>query len=229
MMPKILVAVLCSKSNPEYVALENTIRETWGTQKHPMIDIIYYDCNDKSEERFRGDTLIVKTIENRHALEKTVAMYEWSLSQEYDYIFRANVGSYVDFEALYNYVKDKPRTRYYAGYAKNADTFASGSGYFISRDLVEMLVSQKNQISSNVDDVAIGSLLIGNGVRVSPAIRYDIKNGVHNKLMGYVEQPLQINDQPYHFRVRHEMGYRHEDVAIIQAMWRKHQETGSPI
>ena len=67
--------------------------------------------------------------------------------------------------------------------------FASGSGYFISKDLIKIVITNKNKWKHGlIDDVALGVIL--NKVKIFPAQRFDVKN-IHN-----------IDMNHYHYRVK---------------------------
>lgn len=94
---------------------------------------------------------------------KTVAAFDLSLQNfNFDYIYRTNVSSYIDLPALNSYIGNKPRINFYAGVIGEYQKiqFASGSGYFISRDLVTEVVRRKEYWDHNlVDDVSLGKFL----------------------------------------------------------------------
>ena len=94
---------------------------------------------------------------------KTLHAFEISLRNcEFDYIFRTNVSSYLDLKGLQQFVEDKPRNGFYAGAIGNHQgvNFASGCGYFISRDLVNSVIEKRDLWDHNlIDDVSLGKLL----------------------------------------------------------------------
>lgn len=94
---------------------------------------------------------------------KTLDAFDASfLAFDFDYIFRTNVSSYLDLGGLLRFVSDKPRNNFYAGKIGNHHgiDFASGCGYFISRDLVSKVLSNRDLWDHNlIDDVSLGKLL----------------------------------------------------------------------
>ena len=88
-----------------------------------------------------------------------------------------SIGSYVDKKLLLNFVSDKPKTKYYSGligYHGNI-AFASGSGFFISKDLVDYVIENSTKWNHNlIDDVALASLLSNYGVHPYLNERIDI-------------------------------------------------------
>jgi hypothetical protein len=94
---------------------------------------------------------------------KTLDAFDISVQNfEFDYIYRTNVSSYLDLAGLQHFVNDKPRENFYGGAIGNHQGiyFASGCGYFISRDLVIETLRKRALWDHNlIDDVALGKLL----------------------------------------------------------------------
>jgi hypothetical protein len=94
---------------------------------------------------------------------KTLDVFDTSILEfEFDYIFRTNVSSYLDLKGLQRFLEDKPRSGFYAGVVGNHQgiNFASGCGYFISRDLVIKVLRNRDLWDHNlIDDVSLGKLL----------------------------------------------------------------------
>src|SRR5207244_4309286 len=108
---------------------------------------------------------------------KTIAAFEYALeNRRFDLVFRTNCSSYVDLPNLRAYAEGYARLRrFYAGVlggAAGGVPFASGSGYFLSRDLVELVVQeQADWDHTKLDDVALGTLLARSGVHAESAPR----------------------------------------------------------
>ena len=108
---------------------------------------------------------------------------------EYDYVFRTNLSSYIDKKMIHEYLLDKPKSDYYSGFIGNVDRnifgqyvdlieYASGSGIVLSKDLVDFLIENKDEMDNDslIDDVAIGQLLNKNGIYPYFLNRIDILN-----------------------------------------------------
>lgn len=110
---------------------------------------------------------------------KTIKALEMinNIGLEYDYVFRTNLSSYIDKRMLHEYLSDKPREKYYSGFIGHIDKnifgqvvdlieYASGSGIVLSKDLVDILLKNKNKMDNDslIDDVAVGQLLNKNGI-----------------------------------------------------------------
>jgi hypothetical protein len=116
----------------------------------------------------RGDECLIPGI-----LHKTVEALSYFLSFDYNFIWRTNLSSVLDFEGLERYIGTISSTGFYGGYigktvgkALSEATlckdiwFASGAGFLMSRDVAEYLVLNKSLLRWDlIDDVAIGALL----------------------------------------------------------------------
>ena len=86
----------------------------------------------------------------------------------YDYVWRTNLSSVLDFEGLERFLSSLNQTNgLYAGYIGlgslnngSSTFFASGAGFLMSRDVAMYLVENKEFLRWDIiDDVAIGALL----------------------------------------------------------------------
>ena len=190
---KILISVLSYEREP-YLSLENTIRSTWGSIKHDDVDIIYY-YGKKGINQLNGDRLYLDEPEGLYNIgSKTIKMYEYCFDNiEFDYIFRTNSSSYVNINSLVDFIKDKPNYNFYSGVVGNFGDikFASGSGYFISRDLIKKVINNKSNWEHNlIDDVSLGKLMMKLNIPIYPGKRMDIENTLH------------LSENHYHYRVK---------------------------
>ena len=209
---KVIILVMCSSQNT-YQDLEKSIKETWYKLKNNDVEVIFYKENNYNsrETQFDSPDLRVPCLDGFFQLGlKTLLSFEWVLENyNFDYIFRTNLGSFVNPTSIIEFVKEKPKKEFYCGIIGkyNLDreiTYASGSGYFLSKDLVEKVVLNKQFWKHNVvDDVAIGELLSNLGVSVSKnAIRKNICDGETFYQIGE-ENVEYISDQlVYHIRLR---------------------------
>jgi hypothetical protein len=100
----------------------------------------YLFCSEDQADPFevRGDSIFLKGRECvKPALQyKTLAAMSNSLLEPFDYLLRTNLSSYINFRKLNEFLEEKPREFCAAGtYFEGG--FLSGSGYILTRDLVE--------------------------------------------------------------------------------------------
>lgn len=203
---KIIICVLSLEKEP-YISLEKTIRETWGNNTTPNVEIIYYYGNG-DENKLVGDKFYSKTPEGLYNIGyKTLNLFEYLINnKDFDYIFRTNSSSYVDIGKLIDYIEDKSKKDFYSGVIGNHGgiNFASGSGYFISKDLVDLVLQNKNKWDhSLIDDVSLGKLLSENNVNIYKGNRCDMI------------KPTDYKNNHYHYRVKSENN-RYNDIKLIK-------------
>lgn len=223
-MKKVLVMVLATGG--PWIPLIEAIKETWGAQEDENFKVNYYYGRMKEFPQVPqwqsvrlGNIIVCGCGEAaREILKKTVIAFEHVLNDsQFDYLFRCCCGSYVDKNELQKFLEDKPATGFYCGIVgRGAVPFASGSGYFLSRDLVELVVREKANILAcpnpgNQDDVCMGALMSVMGIKIHPgatrvnfsdqlrpnAYHYHFARGggapfmrsIHNKLMDKKKEP----------------------------------------
>jgi hypothetical protein len=199
----ILYLVLGCK-NPHYTPIENAAKETWLKNPPKNIKTIFmYGGSDKiywdNKESFYVDR--PESHNYNICLYKTITAFEWFIESEFDYIFRCNCTGYFDLHLVSKFLEDKPLEKFYCGYCGELDgvNFASGSGYFLSKDLVVELVKNKKLLYDYgmpgwFDDVMVGKFITQFlGIPINPsAKRIDINPK---------DIPEDLDMSCYHYRV----------------------------
>lgn len=210
----VLVLVLAARASP-YPALIRTIKRTWGAVRIPRVDVLYYYGG--SHHVADGSELVLPVPDDlAHTGAKTIAAFDYALRhREFDLVFRTNCSSYVDLPNLHDYVAANATPhQFYAGRVGTHGSipFASGSGDFLSRDLVELVVEkQRAWDHSALDDVALGALLNQEGVRPASAPRQDYVAPV---------EPHEVNTSHFHFRCKTSSRHRRADIELLLAIHR---------
>lgn len=136
---------------------------------------------------------------------------------EFDYLLRTNLSSFYVFPRLLEFVRSLPKTKCYAGCrGVQGVPFASGSGFLLSRDLVRILLSNKQYLYDNYrcfDDVAVGQLMHDLQINVIDAPREDILNGQQSQ-----GQALRMDDG-FHFRVKNDNPVLREATDVPIQRW----------
>lgn len=120
----------------------------------PLSDIIEFD-NDAMTIYVKGEETYIPGI-----LHKTIEAIR-ALGRSFDYIWRTNLSSVLDYQGLLDYV-DSCDISYggYVGTSVDGYKFASGAGFLMSRCAVDYLIENESLLMMDViDDVAIGKLL----------------------------------------------------------------------
>jgi hypothetical protein len=211
---KILVLVLGAGLAP-YPMLMRTIRRTWASVQVPDVETLFYYGGPAL--RSNGARLILPVADDlTNVGHKTLSCFEHVLGdREFDLIFRTNCSSYVDLPNMRDFALERGRDRgFYCGVVRSHDgvSFASGSGYFLSRDLVELVVERQSAWNHSIlDDVALGILLAQNGVQPEPAPRRDYRR---------LAELTDVDTSQFHFRCKTDSWRRLEDVRMMLELQR---------
>jgi len=175
---KILVLVLSYTGNTTYSNFYYSQKNTWDSIIVDDVQTFYF-LGDSNKNEIVENTILTDVKESLYNCgHKTIRAFEKIRDLDYDYIFRTNSGSYIDKFLLQKYLLDKPREKFYSGIVGNhrGIAFASGSGYFLSKDLVDLVLQNKNDWNHGyIDDVSLGQLLFRLGINPQPSQRYDLE------------------------------------------------------
>lgn len=188
---RILVLVIASHNKPEYLLME----QLWLSRQVPYYCDMWL-VHSKSASQWIGDLVNDSDVDPENVevdisrrtiyikqdeclipgiLAKTVKALEHS-SLAYDFVWRTNLSSVLDFHGLLEFCKSIPSSGFYGGYIgqyqhsesnkerarenHGFSRFASGAGFLMSADVVEYLVMNQALLRWDlIDDVAIGILL----------------------------------------------------------------------
>ncbi len=190
---KILIMVLSYDDGGLYTKFMQTQLETWDSIDVEDIKTYFYYGNC-SENKICDNVIhldISESLEN--CTSKTLMSFEQIINLDFDYLYRTNSSSYVDKRLIKTLVSDKPKKNFYAGHVGvfQNTRFCSGSGYFLSKDLVELLLQNKNALDYElIDDVSFGNFLISNNIIPTNLDRFD------------VYQPNDIPSNHFHYRFK---------------------------
>lgn len=219
---KIIILVLSDNVDERYINLEKCIRNTWGDSS---IDTYYY-YGGNSEFSVTGDIINCISDEGLYNIGyKTIESFEYLNNLDFDYIFRTNSSSYVHVDRLIEFLENKPKNDFYCGYINKCVVsgliFGSGSGYFLSSDLVSKVISEKENWNHElIDDVALGDLLINKmGVKIIQSKRCDIDSIIDDEFYCRGKKVSNI-DGHFHFRCKTPTKERNLDIDIMNKLHR---------
>jgi hypothetical protein len=185
-MKRILNLVLACKEG-HYGPIDTAAKETWAIRSPDNIKTIFMYGGGGSIFWDENDSFYVNRRESLDICPyKTLSAYETFLESDFDYIFRCNSTGYFDLNLVSEFVENKPLEKFYCGChgELNGIDFASGSGYFLSKDLVTEIVKNKELLYNYgmpgwCDDVMIGKFVTQVlGVQIDPsAKRIDLDPG----------------------------------------------------
>jgi hypothetical protein len=215
---KIIILIIAQKKQP-YIELEAACRNTWASVNHPDIQILYLHAQPNVISHIDNDELIVNGEEGLYNIGyKTIKAFEYCLNNlEFDYIYRTNLSSYVDQVGLYKYANTCPLDDVYNGVIGNYNdiSFASGSGYLISKNLVKYTVTNKNEWNhiDFIDDVSLAKVLKSNNISPTYVNRIDILDD--NALTSFDTSTIQ---DCFHFRCKSETDRQH-DIKVMNMLY----------
>ncbi len=198
-MNKILILILSTKDK-RYKNFINGCTNGWvNTARQNGIRCIFYS-GGATETTFENDNLKLKCDDSlsgtAYKLYKALDFIEKS-NIEYTHIYRTNLSSFIFVEDFIKF-KNSIAAEFYAGVVGRYNKisvlnkfhfislffskifkfqiikYASGSGFFLSRNLVQEVIHKNNLKFDYIDDVMIGEAL--NGKHITPISRYDISD-----------------------------------------------------
>jgi hypothetical protein len=181
-MKKVIILVLSHDTWP-FDMMEECIRKTWGSYKNPNVEIYYSHSGGDKFNVDENNNIFVPNTHGYHNIGyKTISAFEFLLTKDFDYLFRPNSSSFVNIPRLIEYVQTLPIEKFYAGSPipylhgglnKNdhndsaPHSCCSGCGYFLSRDLVQLIVDKKELWEHRlIDDLALCKFLKDNDVNM---------------------------------------------------------------
>ena len=175
-----LVILIIDSDDPVYIIHRNAWRCYMNSDPEILALFIRNDpmCEEPTLDlsantlKFKGTESLVPGI-----LNKTLDGFNFCLRHfSFDHILRTNISSFFVFPLLKEHVLSAlPRIGCYAGPpAVTPVPFASGAGFFISPDIANILVSNRDKSPAHLpDDVAIGYFLNTLQIPIYPLQRFD--------------------------------------------------------
>lgn len=172
---KIIVLIICSDTMPVYKSLQ----QLWGKYLNSCPDITGYFIRGhySAQNKTPDNTLCFHDIPETYIpgiLLKTMAAFKHIESQHsYDFVVRTNLSSFYIFDRLLKFLRSIPEEEVYVGSPVNngSFTYASGSGFILSRDLVRRVLQNETAVRKipGYDDEVIGYFLSSElGIKLTP-------------------------------------------------------------
>jgi hypothetical protein len=168
-MNKILILVV-SQTLPPYDRLMAGQIATWESIPCPDVETLFLLPGTILERH--GKLLFLPPFGfGDEVWGMVLQAFRFILDLDWTFVFHTNASSYVHKSRLLKFSESLPKTKCYCGipleYPGFEGQFASGSGFLISRDVVQLLSEKmETDCPNSVEDVGIGMLLhkYGNGV-----------------------------------------------------------------
>lgn len=227
-MPKILILIL-STTDPRYEEFIRACKRTWVQRaKQYSIPCIFYQ-GAASNDRLELDELklaVDDSLDSTGIKLFRAFNYIEKSGIEYDYIYRTNLSSYIFIENFINWANKITNEDLYAGVVvkanlnhrwpyrfmcklaellqpENSISFASGSGFLISRKNIQRVLSDTKLDFRLADDSMVGECLHRHGVKITPVSRIDFNGASISYFAGVSGKLGQIVDC-FHIRCRSE-------------------------
>lgn len=172
---RVLILVLASDTDPIYCKFQ----VAWRQASHRRADILFLKAhpNLQGEDFLCGNTVWIRCEETLDRVyEKQMRAFRVlrPMLENYAFVFRTNLSSFVDIPQYLDFCNTLPRTRVYSGVVGHdkGTSFASGSGFTITPDLIQRLIDE-NPPELYLDDVSIGAAMQSWGIPILPAPRVD--------------------------------------------------------
>ena len=197
-MPNIIILIIASDNLNEYIEMQQIWKKYMNT--HPNIKSFFMKNNQSIGSDILLDeeskTIYVNGIENYipGIFDKTIESIKYCLKNfDFDYIYRTNLSSFLSLDKMYDFICNKHI--HYGGVIGNHENihFASGCGFFMSKEVCEFLVNydicniNKYQY---LDDVII-ALILTQKYNITPIDRIDINS---------LDSPYFENTDIFHYR-----------------------------
>lgn len=171
MNTKILILILSSNRYPSPLN-EYSQKKTWIKDAEAAgIDVLFYKAGKKTKLRNKYLYVEQKDKSVVGITEKTLKAFDWvSKNRDYDLIFRINSSSYINIDNFIKFISQIKIEKLYSGKVMNfhGNDYVSGAGILISKDLVKLIINQKENINKDyLDDVAFGDLLNNQNIEIN--------------------------------------------------------------
>ena len=197
-------------------------KKTWANDASRYTNVLFYKGG--KETKRDGFELILDCSDKYEDMGiKTLKAFNWVFENlNFDYIFRTNTSSYVNYENLIEYVNNLAKKEIdYCGFIGSYEdiNYVSGSGIILSRHAVQKILNSRNKFDETlVEDIAIGKLLKSISILPTTGNRQDIES--HSDIIN-----LELNQ--YHIRCRLDsFGYsRNIEKYILSYVYKKFNRT----
>ncbi len=222
---RILVLILASDGAPEYIEFQ-TIWESY-MKSNPSVDCYFYkgDPTLEKDVLLKGNTLFINiedTLETVYEKTLRAFLYFEPRMDQYDFVYRTNLSSFVDFPKYLQFCERLPKSDCCAAVTGDPEgiPFPSGSGFTMSVNLVRRLLEERPPKVVQ-DDVTIGTALHNWGIQIHNTNRSDCTSP------GGPFTVLVPNEDVFHYRVKsHD---RTSDAHVLRDLVKRMvmHETGS--
>jgi hypothetical protein len=195
---KILILVLSYDDSGIYTEFYKTQKQTWDSVNVDGVETYYY-FGDSYENKIVGYDIHTSVPESLiNCGSKSIEAFKLISNMDFDFVFRTNSSSYIDKNLLKLHLENKPKNNFYSGILGNhfGIPFCSGSGFVLSKDLVHLLIDNKEKLDfSLIDDVCFGKFLSSNNIPLIQSKRFDLTYNISEIDVDFFHYRLKTNDR----------------------------------
>jgi hypothetical protein len=229
---KCILGITGSKERPFIDIINNGCKQTFGSYSYRGTETFYYYDGEYSilppDLTFPVPPVCTKVG------YMTLGFFKYLVENiKFDYIFKSSMSCYVDQQALYNFLQNKPLEKFCCGTVFGAshsrfnnDEYPciSGSCNILSYDLVKLIYDNSNNWDHDIaEDRAISKILYQNNIEFVNGIQQNIETvDQANRGVDIHNNPLNLH-HTYCYRVKgyNDPGERKIDVEIMHILHKK--------
>lgn len=156
---KVLIAVM-SCQRDRNLGYHETIRQRWGAKLSDVADIRFFLGGPPLEDLQSDEVWFDVPDDYDNLILKTLAICDWALSGNYDFLFKCDCDTSIHVNRFRNY--DFKRIdyagRFWGGQPGERGLYAAGTGYFLSKKACKIVLNYQG-MSGSFEDVMVGNML----------------------------------------------------------------------
>ncbi len=177
--PQILVGI-CSCVH--YEDRMQAVRETWLSQEVNGVQALFFVGGSDGVTHVGGDVMHLPSPDTYERLpEKVLSFFKEALERfEFDWLFKCDDDTYVAMDRLHD-ILDPEFDLIGNELVESRGSPSGGAGYFLSREMVEKIVSDDTISPEGCEDVLIGEAAVRLGARTKATTRlcWDVSRSPH--------------------------------------------------
>lgn len=223
-----VIFLVIASCNYHYNLMKSVMKQYMNKYDNIRTFFMYGKHSNYNEDAEDENDLYFENVEESlrpGILDKTVeAMKYVNQHYEYKYLMRTNLSSFFVLDRFLKYIQTLPQEKCFVGINGEyyGQTFISGAGYLMTRDVVDYFVSNRHLMNAKLpDDVASGIIVSKKFKVMEPKVkwRYDIDHD-NNILLENIKQ-LPDDEEYFHFRLKNnkERRNRQKDVKNMKYLY----------
>lgn len=160
-------------AHTEYDHLVNSVKQTWAKNLPENYKLILNYGNGNKSVTYQIEDRVYSPFREEwsNIIKKTFDIFEYVKDWEFDYILRCCCGTYINIQELTKIIENLPSSNCYWGLPLQYQNdeygiveYATGSCYVISKDIIPVILNNKNSCKTIIDDMETGRILKSNNI-----------------------------------------------------------------